>query len=183
MDDIKSTITDIAGSVAKKSSQFLRSTKLTMALTSEEQKLKNLYFDIGKKVHEIYRYGGSLGEAFDEVYAQIREIDGRIKALKREIAENKGVTSCGSCGASVEREADFCPKCGSPNGHPAPRQREPRQETPEREAPRQQEPRPAASNAPPPSERPVVSNEKSCPVCGKMNAASERFCLLCGRVI
>ncbi|MDR1209727.1 MAG: zinc ribbon domain-containing protein [Clostridiales bacterium] len=170
MDDIKSTITDLAGNVAKTSSRFLKSTKLSMALSSEEQKLKNLYIEIGKKVHEIYTYGGSLGGVFDECYARLRELDTRIKDIKREIAESRGLTACPKCGARVDRDSDFCPKCGSQLSGAAP-------------APTRSMVSPTYQTEPAPNAPLPAESGKACPVCGRRNGLGERFCVACGRAL
>ena len=65
MNDLRGTLANITKNVTKTSGDFLRTTKLSMSLSTEETNLKNLYMDIGKKVHEIYQYGGSLGKFFD----------------------------------------------------------------------------------------------------------------------
>ena len=112
MNDLKDTLLRFTKGVSKTSGEILKSTKLSLALASEEDKLKQLYMEIGKKVHEIYQYGGTLGKFFDEKYAEIQQTETAIFELKNQMNMIKGVKSCTKCGASIERSAEFCPKCG-----------------------------------------------------------------------
>ncbi|MCL2461888.1 MAG: zinc-ribbon domain-containing protein [Defluviitaleaceae bacterium] len=112
MDDIKGTLFKITKGVGKSSSNLLKSAKLSMNLASEEDNLKKIYIDIGKKVHEIYLYGGSLGKVFDDKYREIVESEARINGLREKINAVKGAQVCPKCGKTIDRAAEFCPKCG-----------------------------------------------------------------------
>jgi ribosomal protein S27AE len=113
MGDLKDTLMKFTKGVTKTSGELLKSTKLSLALASEEDKLKQIYMEIGKKVHEIYQYGGSLGKFFDEKYLEIQQTEAGIQSLRDQMDTVKGVRTCPKCGASVERTAGFCPKCGT----------------------------------------------------------------------
>jgi ribosomal protein L37AE/L43A len=112
MSDIKNTLINLTRNMTKTSGEFIKTTKLSVSLSSEQETLKNIYINIGKKVHEIYMYGGSLGKFFDEQYREIAVVEQRIKDLKDRINEIKGTQECPKCGKIVERLAEFCPKCG-----------------------------------------------------------------------
>jgi len=112
MQDIKGTIFNITKSVTKTSGDLLKTTKLSMNLSSEETNLKNLYMEIGKKVHEIYQYGGSLGKFFDEKYLEIEASERKIADIREQISVIKGTRVCTKCGKTVDRSAEFCQKCG-----------------------------------------------------------------------
>ena len=112
MQDIRDTLVNITKSVTKTSGDLLKSTKLSMSLSTEETNLKNLYFEIGKKVHEIYMYGGSLGKFFDEKFLELEACERKIAEIREQISVIKGVKNCPKCGKSVERSAEFCQKCG-----------------------------------------------------------------------
>lgn len=113
MDNLKDTFNNVTKSVYKQSKGFLRSTKLSMDLASEESNLKSIYTEIGKKVHEIYAYGGSLGKFFDEKYRDLLECEQKIDALRKELDDAKGTKTCPKCGKSAASAAEFCPKCGT----------------------------------------------------------------------
>lgn len=90
MEEIKSILNSLGKNIKKTSTEILKNTKLSMQLSSEEEKLKNLYIEIGKKVYEIYSYGGNIGPFFDEKYTQIKETENKIKEIKQKIEINKG---------------------------------------------------------------------------------------------
>ena len=78
MDNFKETVASVSKTVFKTSKGLIKSTKLSIDLSSEESRLKSIYVDIGKKVHEIYTYGGSLGKFFDEKYGELKECENKI---------------------------------------------------------------------------------------------------------
>ena len=112
MSDIRETLLNFTKNATKSSGDLFKSTKLSMSVSTEQNNLKNLYMEIGKKVHEIYQYGGNLGKFFDEKYREIEACEQRILELKEQIGQIKGTRECPKCGKSAERTAEFCPKCG-----------------------------------------------------------------------
>lgn len=178
MDEVKKGVANVARSIAKGSGTLIKTTKLTLDLSGEESKLKALYSEIGKKVHEIYSYGGSLGEYFDQRYQDILEHQRKIDDIKEALDIAKGVKTCPKCGKASPRASAFCPKCG-----------EVISDVPEmtEAAARTAYSHPPSGNAfddvpssqiPPP---PITS--KICNVCGSTNSPSDRFCLSCGRIL
>lgn len=179
MQDIRDTLFNMTKSVAKTSGDLLKTTKLNMNLSSEESNLKNLYFEIGKKVHEIYQYGGSLGNFFDEKYLEIEACERKIAELKEQISVIKGVKICSKCGKSVDRTAEFCQKCGirvELSATSAPTQVE---------LPPVEEPVPILQEVIP---QDVIQHEpeaelRKCRVCSSLNESGTKFCLSCGRIL
>ena len=131
--DIKNIINKIGKNVAKTSKDIIKNTKLSINLSSQEEKLKNLYIEVGKKVYEIYSYGGNIGEFFDIKYKEMLSVQKEIEAIKNKIEENKNndISSndntiidkrnnninddykiCVSCGEKNNIENNFCLKCG-----------------------------------------------------------------------
>ena len=195
MDNIKDTLSNVTKSVFKTSKGLIKSTKLTLDLTTEESKLKTVYVEVGKKVHEIYAYGGSLGKYFDEKYVEILECERKIEALKKDLEQAKGTRACGKCSKSVSSSSEFCPKCGNKMGSgegmaEAGEQRYDAryeggndrgdQRADYAEAPRTEgTPEPYGHQGSSPDNRPM----KNCPVCGKENSAVNKFCASCGRTL
>jgi len=190
MDDFKKGVANVTRSIAKSSSSLLKTTKLTMDLSAEEGKLKALYHDIGKKVHEIYSYGGTLGEYFDKRYQDILEHQRKIDDLREALDIAKGVKTCPKCGKTSPRTSVFCPKCGegmadvpeitadtvgaASGGPPSDLT-----DTPYVGAScARPHPEPYT---PPPSQIPPAG--KLCNVCGNTNDPTDRFCLSCGRIL
>jgi len=169
MSDLRDTLMKFTKGVTKTSGELLKSTKLSLSLASEEDKLKQIYMEIGKKVHEIYQYGGTLGKFFDEKYGEIQKTEAGIQALKNQMDTIKGVKTCPKCGASVDRDAGFCPKCGVqmdaiPSAAAA-----------------------AAPDTPPAIPAPAIPALKRetviCRNCQSENEPGSKFCLTCGRLL
>ncbi len=208
MEDIKKVIFDLTKNITKSSSGILKVTKLSMQLANEEQNLKSIYWDIGKKVHEIYCYGGTLGPFFDEKYLQIKEVEEKIICAKEALKEAKGSRPCPNCSKSIDKNAEFCPKCGYKvcGGEATSSLNN------DNILPKQQFNESEYSNIHEGAEVTVSSNEifsgksieknkqesftdeiikeekvqlnkKLCNICGSENDASEKFCLGCGRML
>ena len=185
MSDIKETIYNLAKSATKTSGDLFKSTKLSMAVTSEQAMIKKLHIEIGQKVHEIYQYGGNLGKFFDEKYREIEASEIKIAELKEQISLIKGTKECDKCGKTVERNAEFCPKCGIrvaalgssaaetvPQTTPMP---------PETEA---TPPMPPVAQHPIQNPTPApLPQTRNCRVCGAANEPDTKFCLSCGRIV
>jgi len=173
MNDIKGTLFNMAKSVSKTSGDLFKSTKLSMNLSNAEADLKNLYLEIGKKVHEIYQYGGSLGKFFDEKYLEIESFERKIAEIKEQISVIKGTKECPKCGKSLERSAEFCHKCGI------------KVELGGTVASSEQEPVPPAPPLTPPIQEPepIQHVGRVCRVCNSQNEAGVKFCLSCGRIL
>ncbi|MDR1559184.1 MAG: zinc ribbon domain-containing protein [Clostridiales bacterium] len=180
MSDLKDTLMRFTRGVTKTSGELLKSTKLSLALSTEEDKLKQIYTEIGKKVHEIYQYGGSLGKFFDEKYAEIQQTELAIDGIKSQMDTIKGVKSCPKCGAAVERSAGFCPKCGNQlEIASAVSDAQGRAEPPavRHESPAAMPDQPIRREAPP------VKNVTYCRYCQAENEPNSKFCLTCGRML
>ncbi|MDR2167793.1 MAG: zinc ribbon domain-containing protein [Clostridiales bacterium] len=169
MSDIKGSIGKAAKAITKGSGTLIKTTKLTINLSNEESKLKGIYAEIGKSVHEIYKHGGSLGALFDQKYQEILEAEAKISDIRNRLEIAKGTVTCSRCKATSKRGSAFCQKCGENLLETRDEILETRGELP------------SAQVAPP-----VVSVEaaaKICNICGANNDANDRFCLSCGRIM
>ena len=167
MSDIKGTISSITKSVTKTSGDFIKTAKLNISLTNAKSELKNIYHDIGKKVHEIYSYGGSLGEYFDKKYKEIETCETQIADIREQINIIKGTRVCVKCEAMLDRSAEYCVKCGTRQFE----RKEPgiipdSQITPKKEEPPAPEPK-----------------KKNCRICNSPNDLGVKFCSSCGRIL
>jgi len=182
MQDIRDTIFNLTKNAAKTSGEFFKSTKLSMSLSTEENNLKSLYMEIGKKVHEIYQYGGTLGKFFDEKYLEIEALERKISDIREQISAIKGVKICTKCGKSVDRSAEFCQKCGIRvelgSAEPSPIETQPANI---------QIPEPQPTATPTETIEPIEPTEttplRNCRVCNSANENTAKFCLSCGRIL
>lgn len=179
MDDVKKGIAGAAKAITKGGGTLIKTTRISLSLTNEESKLNAIYNEIGKKVHEIYSYGGSLGEYFDAKYVEILARQNRINELKAARDVAKGIITCANCGKTANRGSDFCPKCGANISEAASAAEPAEHRTPEAVQPHI----PESQVAPVQPDVQAAPATKQCGVCGSENAASDRFCLSCGRIL
>ena len=176
MSDIKGTISSITKSVTKTSGDFIKTTKLNINLSSAKSELKAIYQDIGKKVHEIYSFGGSLGEYFDEKYKEIQACEAQMAEIKERISIIKGTRICAKCESVLERTAEYCAKCGTRQIIEVGEEEIINTQTPPK---KESTPAPVPITAP----EPLEPKKKICRVCNSPNDLGVKFCLSCGRIL
>lgn len=168
MEDIKKSLTKLTKTITKTSGEMLKTTKLAMNISNHEDKLNSIYLEIGKKVHEIYMYGGSVGKFFDEKYKEIEEVERQIKELKEELDTVKGTKTCPKCGKSGDRNAEFCPGCGSKMDACVADSDNCGTE---------------ASFLAAPDDPKEIKPSVKCRICGTENDENTKFCISCGRLL
>jgi len=200
MSEITSKIASMTKSASKATGDLFKTTKLNLSLSNEQSALNKCYAEIGKKVHEIYKYGGTLGELFDKFYGNILAHEAKMEDIKAQIALIRGVRECPTCNKPVERTSEFCSKCGTsliPIGTPHEESiPESSYETPPPSSHASQSPPPPAVETatpplPVPSHPPLSTTPsvppaaatRTCRVCGAANDATTKFCLSCGRIV
>ncbi len=152
LENLGKKVGEAAQAAAKKSSEIVEVTKLNGNINSEEDKIQKLYSQIGKTIFDSYRQTGGADDLVKEACEQIVAHEDNIKALREKIAEVKGIKSCVTCGAEMDRVQLFCSKCGAKNELPKAEETQ----TPEQ---------PAAP---------------ACPSCGTALTPGSAFCTNCG---
>ena len=114
LENLGKTISGAAQTAAKKSGEMVEITKINMTIGSEEDKIEKLQTQIGKKVYDSAVAGTPISsDDFKDVCNEITERSNTIKDLKSKILEVRSIKLCTSCGAELEKEVQFCNKCGS----------------------------------------------------------------------
>jgi len=106
-------IGEAAQTAAKKSGELVEVTKLSMNISSEEDKIQKLYAKIGKGVYQSFCSGSPVPEEFKGDCEAVRTHEETIKNLRAKILEVKNLKICKGCGAEVEINTVFCSKCGT----------------------------------------------------------------------
>ncbi len=111
-DDFGRKIQFAGEGVVNKGRTFADVTRLNAAVTDEEKKINNTYLQIGKLYVALHPhdYESDFGTMVDAIIAS----QDRIKAMKQQIMDLKGVTRCENCGAEVPVNTAFCSSCGKP---------------------------------------------------------------------
>ena len=121
--NVTQKVGEAAQAAAKKSGEMVEIVKLKRDIGGEEDKIQNMFREIGKKVYDNFCANQEAGPEFQEICLNIRTCEENISELKEkinEIGEQKSAPAegpaskfCSSCGSTLEAEAKFCPKCGN----------------------------------------------------------------------
>ena len=103
----------IAKQVAKHTSNAITSTKLTYAINEANNKIKDIYSQIGKTMYEEYLDGATVNEQFADMFEKIDALMHDIEALQAKKAELKKATRCQQCDTLNPNDSDYCSKCGA----------------------------------------------------------------------
>jgi len=107
LDDLKR----IGRNLKDKGKDVLEITKLNAQISAEKDKIRELYYKIGEEVYKAYSAGESTVN--DEACAKIKEIEDKIKELNAKVLELKNATICPNCGTELDKNVNFCSKCGA----------------------------------------------------------------------
>ncbi len=102
----------IAKEVAKRTSNAITQTKLAFSVNEAQNKIKDIYAEIGKSLYAKHIDGNDYTEFSDELL-QIDKLMEEIEILNDKIAELKNSLKCQECGALNPNSSDYCSKCGS----------------------------------------------------------------------
>lgn len=103
----------IAKVVAKRTSNAITSTKLSYAINDANNKIKDIYAEIGKTMYENYMNGAAVDSEFSDAFERISVYMQDIEALQAKKAELKNALRCTECDTSNPTTSDFCSKCGA----------------------------------------------------------------------
>ena len=104
---------DAAQSIGKKSSEIVETTKLNMAINSENDEIRKSWLEIGKRYFEEFGGNPEIGEAYRADCETIRKSLERIRWLELKVLEVNGKTVCTGCGEEIDATLAFCSKCGT----------------------------------------------------------------------
>ncbi len=98
-------------SAITKSKEMAEVTRLNMEISTQTQKVKELYAQAGERVLEN-------GLAMDDptiadLASQLATLKQNIQANQEKLNDVKNINICPNCGAEVARTSKFCDKCGT----------------------------------------------------------------------
>ena len=112
-DDIKRSASDVADKVVKKTGELTGIAKTYLSIHSSENKLNEIYKEIGFLFYTAERYGVDYTE---EIAAQVLKADGlivEIDNLRKSYAKARGLRVCVGCGNEISSDCLFCSFCGA----------------------------------------------------------------------
>ena len=107
----------IAKEVAKRTSKAITQTKLSFAVNEAENKIKDVYTEIGKALYTMHLNGENTNDSFAASFEQLDKLNEDLELINAKLAELKNSVKCDECGAYNENDAEYCAKCGSQLNH------------------------------------------------------------------
>lgn len=102
----------ITKSVIEKTNNVVNQTKLSFAISETQNKIKEIYTEIGKSAYEQYKSTGEAEDKIIEKFGMIDALSDEIAELKERLAQLKETIECPSCGAYNHSDDLYCSKCG-----------------------------------------------------------------------
>lgn len=112
LNDIGKKITETAKTVTKKSEDIVEITKLNLAISSEEEKIKRIFYEIGCELYRSYTNGTTGRELYESKCEEVKQIEENISSLKERLLLLKRNKTCKACNSIVSLEVNYCPNCG-----------------------------------------------------------------------
>ena len=111
-DDLTKKVGSFAQTTVQKSKELAEIAKLNFRISSEEDKIKKVYPEIGKIYYE--ENARSATGRMAKLCALISAFMDNIKDLREKINEVKNINICPKCGAEVANSNKLCNNCGAP---------------------------------------------------------------------
>ncbi len=110
--NIKETLEKAIKTGVDKSNEIVEITKLKYAIADMEGDISKLMREIGESVYEAYKDSKEPDETINESCATISEKYAQIDEMRAKLNELKKLTICPKCGAAMDKDSQFCSKCG-----------------------------------------------------------------------
>lgn len=110
-DKLSDIVSTTGKELNKKAKDLVSTSKLESQISLEEEKIHNIYVQIGTEYYDQYKKDPV--NPYAQLCEQITASKNTIEELKKEVEKLKGLQRCPSCGAAVSIEAAFCPACGT----------------------------------------------------------------------
>jgi len=118
--DFLDELSKTAQSLTEKVSSVYESTKLRSKIAAEENEAEKLMAEIGKIIYARFAEGQETDSEFQELCEGILGHKKAVDELKAAAANKKGLKICPACEKEIDKEAMFCPYCGTPVPNPEP---------------------------------------------------------------
>lgn len=98
--------------VIGKTNNVVSQTKVKFAIGETEDKIKEIYCEMGKTAYERYKDSGNCCDGVAEKCSKIDVLMDELNELKEQLAELKETVKCPNCGGYNHTEDAYCSKCG-----------------------------------------------------------------------
>lgn len=115
MDIIEKIISNVektTKAVMQKSTDMVELTKMKMAISSDEDKAKQLVYEIGSLVYEAYKSDEGNPDLVEEKCGELEAMRKAIDEKRNAYALLRNMKRCPGCERENEADAIYCDKCG-----------------------------------------------------------------------
>ena len=107
--------TETFNSAAEKTNKLAGEAKFRIKINDCKSKIKDIYQDIGKIVYQKFVLEGKLEvkEDIQEQLLKIKEYTDQIEEYEKQILELTNLKQCENCKNKIDKNAKFCPECGT----------------------------------------------------------------------
>lgn len=114
-DKVKQGMLDSTKAIKEISSDVSEKTKLKAALSKDQMKVEEAYYNLGKNLYTVYEENPDvdcLSEDILFILADLKSTLERIKEYEEKLDALKGIIKCDKCDQMVDENTKFCPNCG-----------------------------------------------------------------------
>lgn len=112
-DKFKKNAAKMTKQVVRKTNDAVSQTKLSFAINETENKISEVYEEIGRSVYREYLKNGETSENMIESCRQVDKLLAEAEDLKEKVAELKHSVKCPGCGEYNKNGSSYCSKCGT----------------------------------------------------------------------
>lgn len=114
-DKLTKKATETYKGAAEKTGKIAKEAKLKMKINDNKSKINDLYQEIGKKVYQKHTADQELSikKDLEEECAKIDILSAEIETYHEEILNLSDIKACINCKETIDKDARFCPKCGT----------------------------------------------------------------------
>ena len=110
---LKDGAVKLTKTVVNKTNNVASQTKIKFAISETQDKIKDIYAEMGKTVYDKYKSGDNVCECMIEKCAKIDSLLDEVAELNKQLAELKETVKCPQCDAYNNADDVYCSKCGS----------------------------------------------------------------------
>ncbi len=111
--DLSKKISETAKEAAKKSSNFMELTKVSVQMDKYQDEIGTHFYEMGKSLYENYSEDSWVKEKYGTRIEEIKSLQQQMKELNEEVSKLKNITVCETCKEEISTELKFCPNCGA----------------------------------------------------------------------